>query len=94
MTARICRRLVIRGRVQGVAFRWSTRAEAQRLGLAGWVRNRPDGSVEAVFEGVPEAVAQAEQFCASGPPAARVDSVEARDEAAAAANDGREFEVR
>ena len=75
------RRLVVRGRVQGVAFRWSTQDAARRIGVAGWVRNRPDGSVEAVFEGGPAAVAEAEAFCASGPPAARVDAVEARDEA-------------
>ena len=80
-SARIRRHLVVRGRVQGVAFRWATQEEARRLGVAGWVRNRPDGSVEAVFEGLPEAVARAEAFCATGPPAARVDAVEARDEA-------------
>ena len=74
------RHLAIRGRVQGVAFRFATRAEALRLGLSGWVRNRPDGSVEAVFEGPADAVAQAEAFCAAGPPAARVEAVEGRDE--------------
>ena len=85
------RRVVVRGRVQGVAFRWSTRAEAERLGVAGWVRNRPDGSVEAVFEGPADAVARAEAFCGTGPPAARVDAVEARDEPAEGL-DG--FEIR
>jgi len=74
------RHLVIHGRVQGVAFRWSTREQARRLGLDGWVRNRAEGCVEAVFEGPAEAVARAEAFCASGPPAAHVESVEARDE--------------
>jgi len=63
-----------------VAFRFATRAEAQRLGLSGWVRNRADGSVEAVFEGPADAVARAEAFCALGPPAARVESAEGRDE--------------
>jgi len=81
VSARVRRRLWIRGRVQGVAFRWSTRQEAQRLGLAGWVRNLADGSVEAVFEGPAEDVARAEAFCATGPPAAHVTGVEARDEA-------------
>lgn len=77
---RVRRRLVIHGRVQGVAFRWSTRQQARRLGLDGWVRNLVDGSVEAVFEGPAEAVARAESFCATGPPAARVARVDARDE--------------
>jgi len=81
VSARVRRRLVIRGRVQGVAFRWSTREEARRLGLDGFVRNLADGSVEAVFEGPAEAVARAEAFCATGPPAARVTDVAARDEA-------------
>jgi acylphosphatase len=74
------RRLVIRGRVQGVAFRWSTHDEARRLGVDGWVRNLADGSVEAVLEGPPDLVARAEAFCAEGPPAARVREVEASDE--------------
>jgi acylphosphatase len=81
VSERVRRHLVVRGRVQGVAFRWSTRAEARRLGIAGWVRNRADGSVEAVFEGPPDAVAEAEAFCRSGPPGARVDGVTARDQA-------------
>jgi acylphosphatase len=78
---RVRRHLVIRGRVQGVAFRWSTREQAHRLGVDGWVRNLVDGSVEAVFEGPADEVARAEAFCASGPPAARVTSVDACDEA-------------
>jgi len=80
VSQRVRRHLVVRGRVQGVAFRWSTQEEARRLGVAGWVRNRDDGSVEAVFEGAPDAVERAAAFCASGPPAARVDAVEGRDE--------------
>lgn len=77
---RVRRRLRIRGRVQGVAFRWSTCEAAEAAGVAGWVRNRPDGSVEAVLEGNPEVVARVEAFCRSGPPAARVEAVEAVDE--------------
>ena len=80
MSAPIRRRVVVRGRVQGVAFRFATQEEAQRLGLSGWVRNRTDGGVEAVFEGPPAAVARAEAFCAAGPPAARVETLEGHDE--------------
>jgi acylphosphatase len=74
------RRLCIRGRVQGVGFRFATEDAARRIGVAGFVRNRPDGSVEAVFEGPPDRVALAERFCHEGPPLARVASVEVRDE--------------
>lgn len=72
----IRRRLVVHGRVQGVAFRYATRERARALGIDGWVRNLPDGSVEAVFEGEPDLVAQLAAFCRVGPPAARVDRVE------------------
>ncbi|MBW2316453.1 MAG: acylphosphatase [Deltaproteobacteria bacterium] len=82
MSTRVRRHIVVRGRVQGVAFRWSTRDAAQRIGVDGWVCNQPDGSVEAVFEGEPAAVAEAEAFCAQGPPAAHVTAVESRDEPA------------
>ena len=75
------RRVVVRGRVQGVWFRGSTEAEARAAGVAGWVRNRPDGSVEAVFEGPPEAVERLLAFCRRGPRAARVDTVEEVEEA-------------
>jgi acylphosphatase len=67
---------VVRGLVQGVYFRQSTAQRAAELGVDGWVRNLPDGSVEAVFEGRPEAVDAAIAFVRIGPPAARVDSVE------------------
>lgn len=67
--------LRITGRVQGVFFRQSTRDTACRLGLNGWVRNCPDGSVEALFEGDAAAVQQAIEWCRQGPPAARVDSL-------------------
>jgi acylphosphatase len=69
--------LLITGRVQGVGYRHSLRQQALRLGLAGWVRNRHDGSVEAVIDGAPEAMAQLLAWAHSGPPAARVDAVTA-----------------
>ena len=73
--------VVVRGRVQGVWFRESARREAEALGLAGWVRNRSDGTVEAVLEGRAPAVERMLAWCAEGPPRARVDGVDIRDEA-------------
>jgi len=70
----------VEGRVQGVWFRGATREQARRHGVAGWARNLADGRVEAVFEGPREAVAALVAFCGQGPPAARVDHVERRDE--------------
>ena len=70
------RRVVVHGRVQGVFFRDSTREEAERRGVAGWVSNRSDGAVEAVFEGGPEAVGAMVAFCREGPRSADVDQVE------------------
>ena len=67
--------LQIHGRVQGVFYRQSTKETAVRLGLTGWVRNCPDGSVEAVFEGEKPAVDQAVEWCRKGPPSARVTDV-------------------
>jgi acylphosphatase len=67
--------LVVVGRVQGVAFRIRAIAEATRLGLAGWVRNRHDGTVEARAEGTPEAVQAFVAWCHHGPPAAQVEEV-------------------
>lgn len=76
MTAdRIARRVVVSGNVQGVFFRDSTRREANRLGATGWVRNRPDGRVEAHFEGAPDAVARLVRWCGDGPRHATVDDV-------------------
>lgn len=66
----------IRGRVQGVAFRYFTRLEAQRLGLRGWVRNCADGSVESVAIGSRDPVDLFEQALRKGPTGARVDSVQ------------------
>jgi acylphosphatase len=71
--------LRIRGKVQGVFFRESTRIEASRLGLTGWVRNREDGSVEAVAEGEPAALEDFIRWCHRGPVAARVTDVERSD---------------
>jgi acylphosphatase len=67
--------LKIQGRVQGVFFRQSTKETADRLGLTGWARNCPDGSVETVFEGESLVVTQAIEWCRQGPPAASVDEV-------------------
>jgi acylphosphatase len=73
-------RATISGRVQGVWYRARTQEEAERLGVAGWVRNLPNGSVEAVFEGAPEAVAAMVSWCWDGPPQAAVDNVATREE--------------
>lgn len=69
-------RLVVAGRVQGVAYRAWTVDTAQRLGLRGWVRNRRDGSVEALLIGEAAAIEAMITACRRGPPAARVDSVQ------------------
>jgi acylphosphatase len=77
---RIRRRVVVNGRVQGVFFRDSTRQQAARHGVAGWVTNRADGAVEAVLEGSPQAVDRVLQFISEGPPHARVHDVDVREE--------------
>ena len=69
-------RVVIHGRVQGVWFRGWTIEAAQMRGLSGWVRNRRDGTVEAVFDGPDETVADMIDACWQGPPAARVDHID------------------
>src|SRR3954469_15243978 len=74
----VIRHVVIRGAVQGVGFRYWTRRTATARGLQGWVRNRRDGSVEAVFAGPEPAVAEMIALCRRGPDAARVDSVDER----------------
>lgn len=68
--------LYIHGRVQGVGFREAMRGEAQRFGITGWVRNRPDGTVEAVIVGADAAVSAMLEWCRMGPPLARVEKVE------------------
>jgi len=74
--ARIAIRLIIRGYVQGVGYRWWARGEARRLGVDGWVGNRSDGTVELIAAGPPAAVQQFEAACRRGPAAARVVAVE------------------
>jgi acylphosphatase len=74
------KRVVVSGQVQGVFFRDTTRREASRRGVAGWVCNRRDGAVEAVFEGPIAEVEAMVEFCSSGPRGADVDSVTASDE--------------
>jgi acylphosphatase len=69
-------RLMIRGRVQGVSFRWWTVGEARRRSLNGWVRNRRDGSVEALVSGPVAAVDDLIEACRQGPSAARVTDIE------------------
>jgi acylphosphatase len=71
--------VLIRGRVQGVGYRYWTLGQAERLGLSGHVRNRDDGDVEAVFHGAAEAVAAAIEACREGPPGARVEEVAVRE---------------
>jgi acylphosphatase len=68
-------RVEVEGRVQGVWFRESTRRAAEEIGVSGWVRNRSDGSVEAVFEGDERDVAQAVEWARLGPPRALVTSL-------------------
>jgi acylphosphatase len=72
--------VVARGRVQGVFFRDSTRREAERRGVAGWARNTPEGTVEAVFEGSPDAVEAMVAFVRGGPGHSEVSDVEVHDE--------------
>jgi acylphosphatase len=74
MKARV--HVFVSGRVQGVFFRAETAHIADRLGLVGWVRNLPDGRVEALFEGEKEDVEKALDFCRRGPPGARVQNLD------------------
>lgn len=87
-------RLEIYGRVQGVFYRASTREKAQELGLCGWVRNRRDGSVEAVAEGPDEMVDELVQWAHTGPTQARVDRVEIAEQEALTARELTGFEIR
>jgi len=76
MNESACRRLRIHGVVQGVGFRYALQREAIRLGLSGWVRNRRDGTVEAVVAGPAGAVEALVAWSRHGPPSARVDGVD------------------
>ena len=79
MNERVTRRLVARGRVQGVWFRESLRREAEALGVTGWVRNRADGSVEAVIQGSAAAVETLLGWARRGPEAAQVEALEVQE---------------
>lgn len=72
--------VLISGLVQGVNFRRYTQMTARQLGVNGWVRNLPDGRLEGCFEGEAEAVGSLLDWCRSGPPSARVDNLEVREE--------------
>lgn len=69
-------RIIVDGRVQGVFFRYATAEEAKKVGVTGWVRNKRDGTVEAVFEGEEKSVQQMVDWCHKGPPYAVVRSVD------------------
>ncbi|RSS78752.1 acylphosphatase [Streptomyces sp. WAC06614] len=86
---------MVSGRVQGVWFRESCRTEALAQGVTGWVRNLPDGAVEAVFEGPEDAVARMVRWARTGPPTARVQDVQVQEDTAVAASERLYgFEVR
>jgi acylphosphatase len=82
--------VTVTGLVQGVFFRAEAQQEASRLGVAGWARNEPDGTVSAHFEGEPGAVDAMVAWCSEGPSRARVDGVDVHD---AEATGARDFEV-
>jgi acylphosphatase len=75
----VARRVVVGGRVQGVGYRAWTEVSALERGIEGWVRNRRDGSVEALFAGPDDIVAAMIEACRRGPPGARVESVDRHD---------------
>ena len=85
------RRLTVHGSVQGVGFRVSVARAAQTRGVAGWARNRADGTVEVVLEGEPDAVESIERLCADGPRGARVTRLDAATETPEGL---RRFEIR
>jgi len=76
MSERPARRLLIRGRVQGVGYRYSMVEAARELGIAGWVRNRADGRVEALVQGAPQQIDAIVAWARKGPRGARVDEIE------------------
>ena len=88
----VCARLLISGIVQGVGYRWSCRREAQGLGLTGWVRNLPDGRVEALLQGTKEQVERMIKWCYRGPAEAQVSDIAVTYEDAL--EDFKEFGIR
>jgi acylphosphatase len=80
MQHEVRKRVVVHGRVQGVFFRDTTRRTAEGQRVVGWVRNNPDGTVEAAFEGAPDAVERVVAWCGTGPESALVTRVEVFDE--------------
>ena len=78
----VVRHVIVRGLVQGVGYRAFVESEAHRRGIEGWVRNRRDGIVEALFSGPAEAVEGMIQACRKGPPGSRVDGVDQREASA------------
>ncbi|MDH7563998.1 MAG: acylphosphatase [Candidatus Bathyarchaeota archaeon] len=84
--------VLVSGRVQGVFYRSEASKEARKLGVTGWIRNLPDGRVEAVFEGEEENVKALVAFCRRGPAGARVDRVEVKN--GSYAGEFRSFEIR
>jgi acylphosphatase len=89
---RVARRYIVSGRVQGVGFRYFTEAVAAREGLHGWVRNLPDGRVEAAAEGEAVAIERFERALRHGPPGARVEGVDVDEEMPAGREPG--FSIR
>jgi acylphosphatase len=87
----VARRTRVRGHVQGVGFRWYAKEHAREIGLAGWVQNLPDGSVEAWLEGAPATVEAMIAWLRHGPPAARVETVDVSEVEPSGAS---RFEVR
>ena len=81
-------RVRIHGRVQGVFFRAEARSRAESLGIAGWVRNAPDGNVEALLEGEPDRVDSMVEWCRRGPSGAHVNEIEVLEEEAGQAERG------
>ncbi len=80
MIQAVRKKVVVSGRVQGVWFRQSAQQEANALGVKGWVRNRPDGTVEAVFEGPRDLVDMAVEWAGHGPQRAVVEHIDVEDE--------------
>lgn len=85
--------VIISGRVQGVWFRANTKDKADQLGLTGWVRNTPEGKVEAVFEGEEKLVQEMLNWCHQGPPLAKVENVEIIKQRPSS-NDFNDFSIR